>query len=196
MRFFLIITILCFNLFSNDASITSSSILLTNSDIAFQKIKKMEFKKLEYRIKAISKTHQILCESDNISTVNMKEYIDELCSELKHGIANKDISFNLDIDTTMPLKKAVYVGLIVNELVSNSIKYAFLNKKGIIYVSLQKNYNKYRLIVSDSGKGYKKEDIKSNSFGIKLVESLVKKQLRGKISNKIEKDIFKYEIEF
>lgn len=126
----------------------------------------------------------------------MQEYILELCSELKQSIADKNITFSVCVEAIMPLKEAVYIGLIINELVSNSIKYAFEGDNGEIYIELQNHHDRFKLVISDSGKGYKKESIKESSLGLKLVESLVKRQLKGKISNKIEEDIFKYEIEF
>jgi two-component sensor histidine kinase len=84
----------------------------------------------------------------------------------------------LNIETSIPL------GLIISELISNSLKYAFPNKKeGIIKLTLEANDNDYNLIISDDGVGLP-EDVDyrntESSLGLRLVNSLVK-QLDGSI---------------
>ena len=71
--------------------------------------------------------------------------------------------------------------MIINELVTNSIKYAFTEKKGDIFILLRYDETKnYILSISDSGKGFDWEN-KPLSFGLTLVERLVKDELKGEL---------------
>ena len=78
------------------------------------------------------------------------------------------------------MEQAIYCGLILNELITNSLKYAFPNGIGNIDISLTQTDNTYSLSISDDGIGYNK-DIPSNSLGLILVNTLSEKQLRGMI---------------
>ncbi len=141
------------------------------------------------RVRAMSLVHERLYESKDLSKIDLREYIRNLIAYLfdsyslhagrvksKTRIGN----IGLGIDTAIPL------GLIINELISNSLKYAFPEKKkGEIRVNLTKSKDKeydYTLIAADNGIGIP-EDIdfrQSNSLGMQLVTSLVM-QLHGVI---------------
>ena len=138
-----------------------------------------EFEKLSNRIKSIAKTHVIFCDSEHISNVDMSQYIGELCEEMQSGIGDRSIKIIQNIYASMPLAQAVYVGLIVNELVSNSFKHAFDEDGGEIYIYISKEDNEYLLKIGDSGKEYKQELKKDTTLGLKLVDSLVMNQLDG-----------------
>jgi two-component sensor histidine kinase len=78
---------------------------------------------------------------------------------------------------------------------SNSIKHAFDEKGGKIYIYLSKTTDEYILRISDNGKGYEKDSLKEGSLGLKLVEALVVSQLEGTI--KVRSDNrFGYDIRF
>ena len=141
------------------------------------------------RVKSIALIHQKLYQTNNLSEVNFSDYINELTVYLKNIFRNPDqnIIINiersevmLDIDTAVPL------GLIINELVSNSFKYAFKNKtKGNITISISyidKTHQKLKLIVNDNGIGLPENlDIEeTSSLGLKLVTMLTK-QLDGEV---------------
>jgi len=86
-----------------------------------------------------------------------------------------------EIDLNLQLKEAVYIGIIINELVTNSFKYAFeKDKKGEIIIKLYSQNGKNILEVIDNGKGFDK-NIKTKSLGLKLINILAKSQLNGKI---------------
>lgn len=155
----------------------------------------LEFEKLENRIKAISKTHELLCGSEDIVEINMNDYINELCDEVSDSIIDIDINFDLHVDATMLLRQAVYIGLVINELLSNSIKHAFEKNIGNIYISLEKNKDEYILIFADSGKGYDTTTKKKESLGLKLINSLILNQLEGNMSIENGK-LFQYTIKF
>ena len=141
------------------------------------------------RVKSIALIHQKLYQTNNLSEVNFSDYINELTVYLKNIFRNPDqnIIINiersevmLDIDTAVPL------GLIINELVSNSFKYAFKNKtEGNITISISyidKTRQKLKLIVNDNGIGLPENlDIEeTSSLGLKLVTMLTK-QLDGEV---------------
>ncbi|TLP40517.1 7TM diverse intracellular signaling domain-containing protein [Arcobacter arenosus] len=169
------------------------SILNLQSSKLDNRYSKDEFLKLENRIKAISKTHEILYQNDNIEIINMKEYIKKLCMDLNISYSLKDIDFKLNIDANMPIKEAVYVGIIINELLSNSIKY--VNNLDRFEITLIKKAKEYFLEVADNGLGYDFQKMRKNSLGLSLVYGLVTEQLGGEIESKT-KDECKYMIRF
>ncbi|NQZ77049.1 MAG: sensor histidine kinase [Ekhidna sp.] len=138
------------------------------------------------RLRAMSLIHQKLYQNEDAISLNIKEYISNLVMELaqSYGYQNKtkflmDIpSIELDADDTLPL------GLIVNELVSNSFKYAFKDvaEPELEIRLLQESEKDFSFFLRDNGPGLPEDfDIeKSNSFGTKLVSILVK-QLNGEL---------------
>ena len=155
----------------------------------------MEFGKLQNRIKSIAKTHEILCDNDDISNVDMSEYIGELCEEMESSFMQNNIEINIDVNATLPLREAVYVGLVVNEIMSNSIKHAFGENGGEIYLFLANIGNEYILRIADNGEGYDSDSLKDSSLGLRLVEALVINQLDGSIKVQSD-DRFGYIIKF
>ena len=141
------------------------------------------------RVEAMSLIHQNLYQNEEVASINMQNYLEQLMNYLSSSFKSdaKDINYEIhahdllfDIDTAIP------VGLIVNELVSNAYKHAFNSRdNGVIYISLSSDENgKYLLKVEDDGIGITKDlnDRKSNSLGMKLVKSLGVKQLKGDLS--------------
>lgn len=152
-----------------------------------------EFLKLENRIKAIAKTHEILYQNEDIETIDMEDYIERLCSDLNISYCIKNIEFEIKVNAIMPLKEAVYVGIIINELLSNSIKHA--KKLTKCTISIVEIFNEFYLEISDNGLGYDEKNISYNSLGLNLVNSLVKEQLNGEIE--VETNNYtKYDIRF
>ena len=124
--------------------------------------------------------HQNLYQEENLTGINVKTYLDKLVGELfdTYKISKDKVSLDLninsldlDVDTMIPL------GLIINELVSNSLKHAFNEKeKGKIYISLSEQNGELDLTVSDDGKGVDVEKMyKSKSFGNRLIKAFGQK---------------------
>ena len=144
------------------------------------------------RIRAMSLIHQKLYQDDDVSKLNIREYLTNLIDELAETYGFKERSLisirvperSFDTDTTLP------IGLIVNELVTNSFKYAYANvETPMLSIDLKEiksrkssDKNMLKLSVSDNGPGLPEHfDLKNaESFGLKLVNLLVK-QIRGKI---------------
>lgn len=165
----------------NNLQIILSIIRLQNDEIEDEHISK-KFIDLENRINAISQTYNMLLIKDNIEEIDMKEYIDSLLSDVHNTlhIQEQQICIRTDIDVLVPLRESVYIGLIVNELVTNAYKYAFTNNTGSIYISLHHTKEEYILTVEDDGKGFIMDENKK-SLGLKLIHSLVYDQLGGEM---------------
>ena len=148
--------------------------------------------------------HEILYGSHNLACIDFKRYIRNLVSGLylSYGIDTGRISFETNIQKiSLGIDHAIPLGLIINELVTNCIKYAFpesCEAKGKIRITLkQKTEDEYELIVSDNGVGIPENFniLEAKSLGIKLITVLVQDQLNGSIQLDNEKGT-KYIIHF
>ncbi|MFL5745710.1 MAG: histidine kinase dimerization/phosphoacceptor domain -containing protein [Niastella sp.] len=130
------------------------------------------------RIQAMSLVHQKLYQSENLSAINMVDYIHELIDYLKDSFhTGNTIRFNLQIDpVTFTVSHCVPVGLILNEAVTNAIKHAFPGKKeGIIDISLRSLApNHFLLAIKDNGVGLPAafDPANQTSMGMKLMRGL------------------------
>lgn len=130
------------------------------------------------RIQAMSLIHQKLYQSESLSIIDMPSYIFELTEYLKDSFEIRNtIRIILDIDSfNLPLSHSIPIGLIFNEAVTNSIKYAFPDhKNGVITISLKAfENNKYVLIIADNGIGLPPyfDPYNNPSLGIKLMHGL------------------------
>ena len=138
------------------------------------------FTVVQNRINAMSHLHEILYQQDDISDINAYEYFDMVIDDLRQSY-DKDINISFDIKTDLKMEQAIYCGLIVNELVTNSFKYAFGDNEGNIVIKLDKEEGKFKLYVSDDGVGYDSSTQSSDSLGMLLINTLAKEQLKGDI---------------
>ena len=139
------------------------------------------------RVESMSMIHQRLYTKRDITSVDIKEYISELARYLEDAfsISGKEIKIQEEINyETMDVDYAIPLGLIINELVTNSVKYAFSGiNKGVISLHLWPENKKLNLKVSDNGQGVgnlSANDI-TTSFGSMLISTLSRK-LKGEIS--------------
>jgi two-component sensor histidine kinase len=136
------------------------------------------------RMFAMSLIHQRLYQSDNLELIHMDRYIPELIDYIEDSVArDRNISFRTQIDCIrLDVAQAVPIGLIVNEAVTNSIKYAFPHRDGgCIDILLNcKEENSIFLQIADNGVGVKPDfDIrKEKSMGMQLIDTL-NEQLDG-----------------
>jgi two-component system, sensor histidine kinase PdtaS len=129
------------------------------------------------RIYAMSLIHQKLYQSENIKTIDMSSYIPELVQSLKDSFGTPNqIKFNLDIEPVgLSLSQAIPLGLIINEAVTNSIKYAFpAGRKGAIAISMFDDGELIHLQMADDGIGMAPIDpeIEPESIGLQLIRGL------------------------
>jgi two-component sensor histidine kinase len=132
----------------------------------------------QHRIHAMSLIHQKLYQSDNLSAINVPDYINELVDYLRDSFnIRQAIRFKLHIDRIeLDLSHCIPLGLILNEAITNAIKYAFPDgKEGIITISLsQVSEHKILLMITDNGVGLPAAfDIHArNSMGMNLMQGL------------------------
>ena len=171
------------------------SIVRMQSDENINKDTTFTLKGLENRIEAIAKVHQLLSIKKNLERISMYEYIEELCTDLEDSFSNDRFSFSISTkNISLPIQEASYVGLILNELITNSIKYAKRHELNIV-IEMDKKLNKYRLIYRDNGIGFKADSEENKSLGSIIVETLVKRQLDGEMEIGVKNGIY-YDIRF
>jgi len=142
------------------------------------------------RIQSLSSLHELLYQTDSPLEINMHDYLDRVLSFHRDVLSTKDmhVTINNNIDAvSFPTKAAVPIALIVNELVTNSIKYAFNGlESGSITVSLypeKEKPNSWLLHVSDNGKGLPDEsNMRKNSLGLRLV-NIMTRQVNGMLTS-------------
>jgi two-component sensor histidine kinase/PAS domain-containing protein len=140
------------------------------------------------RIQAISLVHQMLYQSKNLSRVSIKDYIGDLSALILTSYANTDsrISVSMDVeDQYYLLDAAIPLGLIINELMTNSLKYAFPDgRKGKISIALEKKGAETSLLrYSDDGVGVPDGfDFRDRgSLGMRLIFSIAEQQMLGSV---------------
>ncbi len=140
------------------------------------------------RVKSLGIIHEKLYKSSDRSRIDFNEYVQSLTTDLLTSYsANERITPLIEIDDVkLTMDTAVLCGLIVNELISNSLKHAFPNNgHGEIQISLKLIGNRYVLVVNDDGIGFPDElDFKNTeSLGLQLVNNIT-----GQLDGEIEID--------
>ena len=168
----------------NNLQIVSSLLSLQSFRIK-DKIASDAIKEGQHRIEAMSMIHQRLYATDNINEVNIKEYVTDLAESLllAYGFAKDKFDLKLDIENEMMnVDKAIPLSLIINELVTNSFKYAFDNTaQPQLTITLTKEKSLVQLMIADNGKGLDMKHWQTNKgYGKELVNTFTK-QLDGTI---------------
>ncbi|PRZ01998.1 two-component sensor histidine kinase [Marinilabilia salmonicolor] len=135
------------------------------------------------RIDALMLIHQKLYREDVDTHIRLADYIKELVDNLVYGFG-KEVDLHLDLSTAkLYIDLAIPLGIIINELLTNSLKYASGESKLRIDVALKEENDKLRLIIADNGPGIPEgfDFRKSRSLGMKLVHSLIR-QLQGELT--------------
>lgn len=186
----------------NNLQVITSLLGLQSSTIEDVEIKKV-FHQSQSRIKSMALIHEMLYQAGSISEIEYKDYLNQLVQHIiDTNLQDKQTidyyidapKFFLNIDTAIPL------GLLINEIVTNSIKYAFVNKpKGMISICInQTAIGKFSMLIEDDGIGYDAQKIKAssiNSLGLKLIYKLIK-QLNGRIEKVDHAQGVRYQLEF
>jgi two-component sensor histidine kinase len=136
------------------------------------------FKDSRNRIMAMALIHEQLYHSKDLSNIRVEEYFLSLLDKLmgSFGVNPGSVKFDLDIQVeTLNIDRLIPCGLIVNELVSNSFKYAFHEtENGVVYISLISENGECVLTVGDNGSGLPEDfDVKkTDTLGLQIVDSL------------------------
>ncbi|MGA7628372.1 MAG: PAS domain S-box protein [Methanoregula sp.] len=139
------------------------------------------------RVRSMALVHEKLYQSKHLGFINVAEYLKSLTSELQESyVVQTEVKFEVDVENiNINLDTAIPCGLIINELLTNSLKYAFKGRSsGTLGISLHLSPDhRFTLKVSDNGTGLPKNfDLKSTAtLGMQLVQVLVR-QLGGEIT--------------
>ncbi|NLU90385.1 histidine kinase dimerization/phosphoacceptor domain -containing protein [Chitinophaga sp. Ak27] len=161
--------------------LNTQSLYLDNADAI------AAIKNSQHRMYAMSLIHQRLYHTDNLGAIDMNWYIRELAGFMQESFDNGSrISFSINSDVMLlDVVQAVPLGLILNEAVSNTIKYAFPgNRKGAVTITCKKDEAQYcSLIIADNGVGLPAHFVpeESRSLGMSLMKGLAE-QLEGSFS--------------
>jgi PAS domain S-box-containing protein len=171
----------------NNLQVISSLINLQSYQIKDEKVLNF-YTQTRNRIKSMALVHEKLYMSNDLSSINFEEYLKDLVKNIYEAFKSETREVNIKIDVEkifMSVDIAISLALIINELVSNSFKYAFPDdRKGELYVSLKKQENgKFILILRDNGVGFSRkiDFANTDTLGLRLVNILVT-QLDGTIS--------------
>ncbi len=146
------------------------------------------FEECKNRIITMSIIHEKLYESKDLSHLNLKAYLEKLTGFLERAFSiDKKIVFDVTLHDAndIGLDTIIPIGLLVNEIVSNSLKYAFKDtNEGRIEIRISKIVeNKYELVIGDNGSGFDFEGMrnKNASFGLELI-TILSEQINGKLN--------------
>ncbi|MCF7883660.1 MAG: PAS domain S-box protein [Candidatus Cloacimonetes bacterium] len=170
-----------------------SSMLSLQTRSTENEMLKTAYKDINSKIKSMALVHKKLYESQDLSNLNLKEYISDLIALIwqANSIQVKNIEFKYEVEEIMAnLDMVIPLGLAINELISNAIKHAFPNdRNGNLSLKLYKTRDKYiNLEIEDDGAGIGKDlDLRqSKSMGLQIFFNLIEYQLRGKVEYKTE----------
>ncbi|MCU0359282.1 MAG: PAS domain S-box protein [Bacteroidia bacterium] len=171
-----------------------SSILNLQSSYVSDEYALALLKESQNRIKTMAIIHESLYQNKSFSSVNFSEYVRTLISNIIHSYSHSKEKIKVDLNlenVILPLDSSIPAGLILNELVTNSIKHAFPGTRiGTITLDLKCEENLVFLELKDNGVGFS-ENVSfqnSHSLGLQLVNTLIE-QIDGKYEFKSEKDI-------
>ena len=135
-------------------------------------------KQVADRIKAVTKaTEHLGNRSEDIGTVRLREHLCELCEQVERGLSRDGVKVHCDVeDLTASAEKAIYLSIIVNELVTNALKHAFEDSsEGVIRVASEQHAKGVTIIVEDNGRGLQKAPARdAGGLGTKLVDRFAK----------------------
>jgi len=172
----------------NNLNVVISLISLQASTIKTKENALKAFKESINRIYVMALVHEKLYQSDDMTSIAMKSYIPTMVNELlqTYGMTGR-VTLNLQLkDVFLDINTAIPCGLILNELVTNALKYAYSDQENgrlKIMFKLNKKEKQYTLEIEDNGPGLPKEfeATKSGTLGLQLVHILIK-QLHGNLT--------------
>lgn len=171
----------------NNMQVISSLLNLQSAEIKDEASVRV-LRETQDRIKSIALVHEKLYQTEDLHSLEIKDYIEALAESLlrSYRVGEETVSLKFDIENFMvSIDTAVTCGLIINELVSNALKYAFNSyDKGEIRISLHAgDGGEVELKVADNGPGLSGDFdfVKSGSLGLRLVSRLVRIDLKGNI---------------
>lgn len=157
----------------NNLQLTSSVLYLQSNKHNSKEVTEMVAESQKH-INSIALVHEMLYQDDALSLIDIGKYLTELGKRLLQFSSNKNIAYKTYLDKIdLPIDYATTLGLILNELITNSVKHAFKGDEGIISVYFKKlDSETYSFKYSDNGVGLKDKQAKNtkNALGTKLIK--------------------------
>lgn len=141
----------------------------------------LNLKEAEGTIQAMSKTYEILYKQNDLEMIDAKAYFESLIEEIKRSYESSNIHIYFDSSTEITMNQSIYLGIILNELMTNAFKYAFVEGKGEIHIRLKHEGAQTVFSFEDNGIGFDKDTLNEDSFGLSFIESLVTDELKGQM---------------
>ncbi|WP_181403344.1 7TM diverse intracellular signaling domain-containing protein [Aliarcobacter cryaerophilus] len=143
---------------------------------------KHRFTELINRIKSMSLIHEYLCNSKDLIDINLKEYIDELVKTIIQTYSIPILKINTNIENiNLEFENIMSLGVVVNEIISNSIKHHPKEKAIILDINCYKKSDSVILIIVDNGLGFD-ENIQKTGLGLELIKDFINKLPNAKYS--------------
>ncbi|MCM4168801.1 histidine kinase [Arenibacter sp. H213] len=185
----------------NNLQTVSSLLSLQSRSTEDMKVKSL-IKSSQNRVISMAMVHEMLYMRKDLSKIEYKSYVKELGDYLVRSFkgTNNNITLNINIpEVKLGIDTAIPLGLLINEVVTNALKYGIKDETpGEIYIEIKKtNPNDYLLYIGDNGCGFPEDtDFKDlQSLGLKLIHNLAR-QLRGSITRDTSKQGANYIIGF
>ena len=174
----------------NNLQVISSLLRIQSRSLTDEKAKSA-LSEGQSRVQTMALIHRDLYQNEQLTGIDLRHYFEQLVQNLfnTYKVSKEEINIESDIDDlTLDVDTVVPLGLIINELISNALKYAFPNGKGTIKVALKETSEGLELKVEDNGIGISDTVSldKKSSFGYRLINTLVN-QLEGKLDIRGEK---------
>ena len=178
----------------NNLNLVASILGIQGLESSSEEVHKL-IKQNKLRIESIALGHEMLYKQENLHDIEFKDYVSKLTEHILHiNKVTDNISVNIEmISLKLPIESMIQFGIIINELMINSIKYGFNKDGGVITLKLEDMGDNLLFTYSDNGIGFDIFTTKKG-FGINLVEMTVT-QLDGKMSMQNINGII-YRIEF
>jgi PAS domain S-box-containing protein len=148
---------------------------------------------MTHRIRTIGEIHDLLHKSNSHEMVNLNTYITQIVNRLINSFAEKTDKILLKTeleDVIVHIDTAISCGLVVNELITNSFKYAFPgNMNGEIEIRLLKHQDTIELNISDNGVGFTEKDVSEGHLGLKVFNLIAQDQLNAETDIKIKNGV-------
>ncbi|MCK9151977.1 sensor histidine kinase [Methanobacterium alcaliphilum] len=183
---------------NNNLQIIISLLNLQSRNVVDKKDAELFFES-QNRVKSMAMIYEKLYQSDDLNYINFSDYLKTLINHLMYTYSQNLYRVNLELDIdeiNLNIETSVPCGLIINELVSNSLKHAFpFGRKGKITVEMHNENEEYVLLIGDNGVGFSMDlEINHTNLGLSLVYSLID-QLDATIERLDGKGTF-YKIKF
>lgn len=181
----------------NNLQVMSSLLSLQRSRIDDPRYK-APFSSSILRIQTMASIHEMIYSGNDITSIDVQNYFTSLLGSISAVYAPDNLHIELKIKINIPnvnleSDKVIPLGIIINEIASNSFKHAFV-EDGYIYLNMFVEDEKYKLIIGDSGRGLE-ENESTEGLGMTLIQVLIE-QIEGDLETKSSEEGLEYQITF